>query len=132
MYVYVMAAIDGLMKIGMSINPEARCKSLYGRVVHVAGPFEDARIIETAAHRILKKAGKHVRSELFAVGGAVAPLEPTQVQPIPGEHVTSAEIRTHLLSQLSSSLPRSAMAAQLLKNLGFDPLTRYYLPSKDA
>lgn len=66
--VYVLAARDGTIKVGMSIDPDARVVSLSPKrgplkVVHATEICERATFIERTAHRFLEIAGKRVEGE---------------------------------------------------------------------
>lgn len=67
--VYVVLVRDGVHKIGYSVNPGQRAKSVsktHPVVLYHSALSERPRRIEMLAHWILKNAGKHVEKELFA------------------------------------------------------------------
>lgn len=69
-YIYVMKSESGLVKIGVSINPDVRRSAIEtGNGFHVAivklfGPFNGATKVECSAHGLLRDS--RVRGEWFA------------------------------------------------------------------
>ena len=65
--IYVMKADDGRLKLGISVNPEARAKQIGVPVsiIHQTDVIEHARQIEKLAHRVLALHGTHLRGEWF-------------------------------------------------------------------
>ena len=77
--VYVMRDASGMVKLGVSANPERRSKQ-FGRpvdLVHETDVLVEAGKIEHLAHRILALHGKHVRGEWFEaeIGAAIRAIE---------------------------------------------------------
>ncbi len=59
---------DGLIKIGMSVNPKARVSGLAGlRLLYASRPTIWPRTAENIAHGVLKCYGRHVHGEFFCV-----------------------------------------------------------------
>lgn len=65
--VYVMVDAEGRIKLGHSINPEARSKQMPRPVtlVHQTDVIEQAERVERLAHRVLALHGTHLRGEWF-------------------------------------------------------------------
>lgn len=65
--IYVMRAEDGTLKLGHSIDPIKRARSV-GKpveVVHQTDVIEHVERIERLAHRVLALHGRHIRGEWF-------------------------------------------------------------------
>lgn len=71
--IYVLQGSDGLVKVGHSVNVERRAKQIGGvAIAHQTHVKEQAEVIERTAHRLLRLAGKGVRSEWFSATVAEA------------------------------------------------------------
>ena len=66
-HIYIMRAPNGALKVGFSINPEQRRRSLGADIalVHTTDVIEDARRVEGLAHRLLVLNGKPIKGEWF-------------------------------------------------------------------
>lgn len=77
--IYVMRAEDGTLKLGHSIDPIKRARSV-GKpveVVHQTDVIEHVERIERLAHRVLALHGRHIRGEWFEakLEDAIAAIE---------------------------------------------------------
>lgn len=71
--IYVLQGDDGLVKVGHSVSVERRARQIGGvTIAHQTQIKEQAEIIERTAHRLLRLAGKGVRSEWFSATVAEA------------------------------------------------------------